>query len=309
MKFVLTSLVITFLSILTITGQNNFNADFESFETTPYFFRFGNNSSTTWYPRWKYSHNVSPNPLINNQNNSATVLKYTSLEARWYGLKIKFPAPLNFDEMDTLSFDIYQPESIVGKAVNPNYNSTQPATNQQLLVKLLTNFNTIRDNREDAGVRLNSAVADFTSTGAWVQYKVILKSSDFNPSELEALAKGVLGIAIMPTYNSPGVTLQQEHTVYIDNIRIRPEIPTGTGPELFSSFKASWNNGLLAIHPPVAGTATVRIFDAKGSLVQLVHTGALNQENYEFQVKLPKGIFFVSLHTNNRYYNQKIISN
>lgn len=306
MKFTL-SFFVVLLGISTMSGQNTFDADFERFETSPYFFRFGNNSSTTWYPRWKYSHTISPNPLTSNRNNSSFVLRYSSLEARWYGLKIKFPAPLNIGDIDTLSFDIYQPESIVGKAVNPNYNSAQPAQNQQILVKLLSYFNTIRDNREDAGVRLNAAIVDFTTTGEWVNIRMSIKPESFNASEREALSKGVLGIAIMPAYNLPGVTLMNEHVVYIDNIRIRPEIPTKSHSEELSRFIASWKDNILTVESVLPGRATLKIFTSQGSLALRVFDGELDAGVHRFGANLPAGVYFVSLFSNNRYYNQKLI--
>lgn len=69
-------------------------ADFETYDTTPYFFRYGNSGSSKiddYYPRWAYSHIVIDNPVQSEENTSSKVLEYTSMEARNYGVKFRFP--------------------------------------------------------------------------------------------------------------------------------------------------------------------------------------------------------------------------
>ena len=68
-------------------------ADFETYDTTPYFFRYGNSGNSKmddYYPRWAYSHVVIDNPVKGEENMSSKVLEYTSMEARNYGLKFRF---------------------------------------------------------------------------------------------------------------------------------------------------------------------------------------------------------------------------
>ena len=49
-----------------MSAQELFRADFETYETTPYFFRFGNKGKLGDYKpksRWMYSHEVIDNPV------------------------------------------------------------------------------------------------------------------------------------------------------------------------------------------------------------------------------------------------------
>ena len=62
-------------------------ADFETYDTTPYFFRYGNSGSSKiddYYPRWAYSHIVIDNPVQSEENTSSKVLEYTSMEIPFF---------------------------------------------------------------------------------------------------------------------------------------------------------------------------------------------------------------------------------
>ncbi|MEI8273221.1 MAG: T9SS type A sorting domain-containing protein [Paludibacter sp.] len=308
MKNILTTVLIIFFCCQINIAQNTFTGSFETFDSTPYYFRFGNSTSITYYPRWKYSHQVVDNPLINSANSSAKVLRYSSLEARWYGLKFKFSAPLNIEDIDTLSFDIYQSANIVGKAVNTTYSSTQ-ATTQEIHVKLLTYFNTTQDSREDAGVALtfSGAVVPFTQIGDWYNYKVLIDKSKFTSANLTTLSTGVLGIAIMPTYNS-GVTLQTEYVCYIDNIKTRPLNSTGTSTVMDNEKLKVFSNGsVITLRSGMDTNATVNLYDVKGTLLKTLLSGKLEQKEYLFQSNLSGGVYFVSVNTEGRFRNFKIV--
>jgi hypothetical protein len=308
MKNIFILLFIFVFSSQISVAQNSFTCDFETFDSTPYYFRFGNSTSVTYYPRWKYSHQVVDNPLINSNNSSAKVLRYSSLEARWYGLKFKFSAPLNIDDIDTLSFDIYQPANIVGKAVNTTY-STTPATTQEIRVKLLTYFNTTQDSREDAGVTLtfSGSVVPYTQAGDWYNYIVLIDKSKFSATNLTTLSAGVLGIAIMPTYNS-GVTLQSEYVCYIDNIKTRPLNVTGTSKVMDLQKLNVFNNGdVIRLHSELNTNATINLYNVKGTLLKTMFSGKLEQKDYLFQSNLSSGVYFVSVNTNGFIRNFKIV--
>lgn len=307
MKNVIFTLSFLILGHQLSVAQNNFTADFETFDSTPYYYRFGNNASVSYYPRWKYSHLVSDNPLINSSNNSLKVLKYSSLEARTYGLKFLFSAPLNLDDIDTLSFDIFQPSNIIGKSVNSTYSYTM-ATTQEIRVKLLTYFNTIQDNREDAGVVLSftGAVLSFASTGQWVKYRVAINSSKFSSSDLTKLSTGVLGMAILPTYNT-GVTLQSEHVCYLDNILTRQTIVENSAASLErSKLKVNYTNGEIKINSEIDFRGFVNLYDTKGTLVSNLITGEIESGMHSFSQKLSAGVYFVSILANGRFHNFKI---
>jgi hypothetical protein len=296
------------ITILQSAAQNNFTADFETYDSTPYYFRFGNNTSVSFMPRWKYSHLIVDNPLINYGNNSAKVLRYSSLEARWYGLKFKFPAPLNLDDIDTLIFDIYQPATIVGKPVNASY-SLVMATTQEIRVKLLTYFNTIQDSREDAGVVLSfaGAIIPFITTGQWVKYQVIINPSKFSASDLTKLATGILGVAIEPTYNT-GVTLQSEYVCYLDNIITRQTTITNSDVSIErEKLKVKYENGQIKINSEIEFLGSVKLYDVKGMLVANLVMGHVEHGMHLFSPKLSAGVYFVSILVNGRFHNFKIL--
>ncbi len=297
-------LSILFLSFSYSYGQHVFYADFETFDSSPYFFRFGNNTGIHHFPRWQYSHELVENPLKNTVNSSEKVLKYTSLEARWYGLKIKFPSPLNFSDMDTISFFIYQPEHVVGKPVDLNY-SPAVADKQELRVKLLTGFNAIRDFKEDDGAVLTAV--PFLSTGEWIEYKAALDQEVFTQAELKKLAQGIRGIAIMPTYNS-NVTLQERYECYIDNIVISRNADTGNKVnELNKNFSVYLADNKITIHSDVQGEAVVNVYDIKGMLCTSPGKTNLEKTQYEYPVNINTGTYIVSIYFEGRYHNYKVI--
>jgi hypothetical protein len=308
MKNVMLALSFLIFGCQISVAQNNFTADFETFDSTPYYFRFGNNTNVSFYPRWKYSHLISDNPLVNLLNNSSKVLKYSTLDARTYGLKFLFPAPLNLDDIDTLSFDIFQPANIVGKAVNSTYSSTM-ATTQEIRVKLLTYFNTIQDSREDAGVVLSftGAILPYTTVGQWVKYQVVVNPSKFAAADLTKLTTGVVGMAILPTYNS-GVTLQTEHVCYLDNIRTRQTIVTNSVASIErSKLKINYANGEIKFNSEIEFKGSLNLYDVKGSLVSNLVKGQIQRGTHSFSPKLSAGVYFVSILVNDRFHNFKIV--
>ena len=116
-------------------------ADFETYDTTPYFFRYGNSGSSKiddYYPRWAYSHIVIDNPVQSEENTSSKVLEYISMEARNYGLKFRFSETVDIDELRGIRFRIYQPANVIGKET---WKGTSKAVSQQLGVKLIGRFN------------------------------------------------------------------------------------------------------------------------------------------------------------------------
>lgn len=199
--------------------------DFESEKTSPYFFRFGNKGNVKegvdYLPRWNYAYEVVDNPVQGDGNRSAHVLSYRSMEAQNYGVKILFPESVSVKGLRNISFKIYQPENVMGKAT---WLGSASASRQRLGVKLLSAFNTINDFKQDEGLLLEDAILDFTQENAWLDCRL-----DFNPEEisswkLELFKEGVLGLAIMPTYGA-GVTLAENsiYQCYIDDIMLNKE--------------------------------------------------------------------------------------
>lgn len=305
--FIFFFLILPFLNA-PLSAQQIMNADFETFDSTPYFYRFGNNSSVNHYPRWQYSHEPVDNPFTDNTNASVKVLKYTSLEARWYGLKFRFSAPANIEDIDTIRFLIYQPENIIGKAVNSTY-STSAATTQEIRVKLLTSFNTVQDSREDAGVvlALSGSVMDFTETGQWVEYKAVVDESKFSQVDLSKFSAGVCGIAIMPAYNS-GVTLQEPHICYLDNIRVGTEDPANSLAAVESrDFKLYCQHSGIRMESGISARVILKLYDSKGALVTCLYDGEVEPGTRDFKADLPAGVYFGSLYFNGRFHTYKII--
>ncbi|MCD7973052.1 MAG: T9SS type A sorting domain-containing protein [Candidatus Azobacteroides sp.] len=306
-------IIFLFVSVLIsntyyLFSQTDFSADFDTFDTTPYVFRFGNNTNPDYYPRWQYSHLVVDNPLINADNPSEKVLEYTSLEARWYGLKVRFSAPMNISDIDTIRFRIYQPENIIGKEVHAGY-STVPATSQEIRVKLLTYFNTIMDQREDDGVVLtfNGAVQPFFTTGEWVTYEVVVDESKFAQAHLNLLKNGVLGIAIMPSYND-GVTLASRYTCYIDNIEVKKHVEETSLSEVEEiPFVISYGNGNLLVRSMMNGEADIKVYDLKGSVVQDFGKNELAGGLNHYPLGVPAGMYVASLQIDGKYFNRKIL--
>ena len=102
-KIITSALLTAFISFSgNMFAQELFRADFETYETTPYFFRFGNTGKRGDYKpksRWMYSHEVIDNPVSAEGNHSGKVLKYASMEARNYGLKFLFDTPISIDDL------------------------------------------------------------------------------------------------------------------------------------------------------------------------------------------------------------------
>lgn len=133
-------------------------ADFETYDTTPYFFRYGNSGSSKiddYYPRWAYSHIVIDNPVQSEENTSSKVLEYTSMEARNYGLKFRFSETVDIDELRGIRFRIYQPANVIGKET---WKGTSKAVSQQLGVKLIGRFNSVNDYEQEEGVLLTNSL-------------------------------------------------------------------------------------------------------------------------------------------------------
>ena len=196
--------------------------DFESEKTSPYFFRFGNKGNAKegydYLPRWNYAYEVIDNPVSNSENGSARVLSYRSMEAQNYGIKILFSAPVPIEGLRNICFKIYQPANVIGKTT---WKGDSPASRQRLCVKLLSAFNTVNDFKQDEGLVLEETILDFTEENSWLDCRF-----DFNPDEvsdwkLKPFTRGVIGLAIMPTYGA-GVTLSEGaiYQCYINDIRL-----------------------------------------------------------------------------------------
>ena len=196
-------------------------ATFETYNQTPYFFRFGNKGGKaidlTYKPRWVYSHQVVKNPVKGTANNSEYVLQYTSMEAQNYGLKIRFNSPIAVKEIGNVQVKIYQPKNVIGKET---FKNMAKATKQQVCVKLLSEFHPINDYGQENGVLLTKDVKDFTQENEWVTFTFNFSKEDY-PVGYSSLAKGVVGLAIMPTFKS-NTTLAETgvYSCYIDEVKI-----------------------------------------------------------------------------------------
>ena len=196
--------------------------DFESEKTSPYFFRFGNKGNAKekfdYLPRWNYVYEVIDNPVQSSGNESARVLSYQSMEAQNYGIKILFAKPVPVKGLRNISFKIYQRENVIGRTT---WTGSASASRQRLCVKLLSEFNTINDFKQDEGLVLEDVALDFIQENSWRDYRFVFDSKVVSSWKLELFKEGVRGVAIMPTYGA-GVTLS-EHSVYqcyIDDIRV-----------------------------------------------------------------------------------------
>lgn len=196
--------------------------DFESEMTSPYFFRFGNKGDAKegfdYLPRWNYAYEVVDNPVQDSGNQSARVLSYQSMEAQNYGIKILFAKPVPVKGLRNISFKIYQRENVVGRTT---WTGSASASRQKLCVKLLSEFNTINDFRQDEGLVLEDAIMDFIQEGTWVDCQLDFTPDDISSWKLDVFKDGVQGLAIMPTYGA-GVTLSESsiYQCYIDDIRL-----------------------------------------------------------------------------------------
>lgn len=243
-------------------------SDFESYETTPYFFRYGNQGNqdmNSYKPRWVYSHEVIDNPYLVG-NNSAKVLKYTSMEARNYGLKFRFGVSPTIDEVKSISFKIYQPTNIIGKSVDTQYNSgQQPATVQSIAVKLLSDYNSVCDFRSEDGIVLTAQ--EFTKEGEWVTYEFTFNKNNYTSSVLGKFNNGVRGIAILPTYNS-GVTLSESssYTCFIDDVDLNNS-GLGVSLETQDADDIYYANGNLYI-PDMPMPIKTLVYNLSGVLVR-----------------------------------------
>lgn len=198
-------------------------ADFETYDTTPYFFRYGNNVSDyktyTYYPRWAYTHAVVDNPLANDDNASAKVLEYTTMEARNFGLKLRFAEAKPVQSVKGIRFQIYQPANVIGK---DTWKGTSKATSQRLGVKLIGSFNAVNDCVQEEGVVLDRSLVSFEEQGVWKTYTFAF-GNEYATASASLLPDGIAGIVIMPTYGA-SVTLAEDeeswYRCYIDNIEI-----------------------------------------------------------------------------------------
>lgn len=195
-------------------------ADFETYDTTPYFFRYGNSGNSKmndYYPRWVYAHVVTDNPVKDEANPSSKVLAYSSMEARNYGLKFRFVQVKDVDGVRGIRFRIYQPANVIGKQT---WKGTSKATAQQIGVKLIGRFNSVNDYEQEEGVLLTHSLADFKEEGVWKTYTFTFSRSEYSAAVTQ-LKDGIAGMVVLPTYGS-GVTLAEEnvYTCYIDDIEI-----------------------------------------------------------------------------------------
>ena len=195
-------------------------ADFETYDTTPYFFRYGNSGNSKmddYYPRWAYSHVVIDNPVKGEENMSSKVLEYTSMEARNYGLKFRFSETVHMDELKGIRFRVYQPVNVIGKET---WKGTSKAVFQQLGVKLIGRFNSVNDYEQEEGVLLTNSSVEFKEEGIWKKYTFTFSKSEYSAAATQ-LKNGIAGVVMLPTYGS-GVTLAEEnkYKCYIDDIEI-----------------------------------------------------------------------------------------
>lgn len=196
-------------------------ANFETDNTTPYVFRYGNNvtdyKTYDYYPRWAYSHTVVDNPVKNTDNSSSKVLEYTSMEARNYGLKFRFTDAMSVDRLKGVRFQIYQPANVIGK---DTWKGTSKATTQKITIKLMGRYNAVNDFEQEEGVLLSNEAVDFQETGTWKTFTFAFSKDKYSSASTQ-LSSGIVGIAILPTFNS-NVTLSEDNTYkcYIDNIEI-----------------------------------------------------------------------------------------
>lgn len=195
-------------------------ADFETYDTTPYFFRYGNSGNSKmndYYPRWAYSHKVVDNPFKDAENPSSHVLEYTSMEAKNYGLKFRFSETIGIDKLRGIRLQIYQTENVIGKNT---WQGTSKAVSQQLVVKLIARFNSVNDYEQEEGILLSNSSVDFQEKGKWMTYTFTFSKKEYNSAATQ-LQKGIAGMVILPTYGS-GTTLAEDnkYVCYIDNIEI-----------------------------------------------------------------------------------------
>lgn len=197
--------------------------DFETGNSSPYVFRFGNKGTAKdfidYKPRWVYSHTVVSNPAVENENLSSQVLKYTSMEARNYGIKILFANPVPLSDLGKIQFKIYQPDNVIGK---PVWKDGIVAKKQELCVKLLSKFNTVNDFRQDDGIIMVAQSISFTEEKKWITYTCDFNKSDY-VGQTSKFSKGVMGIAILPTYHSEATLAEENpYVCYIDDIVLNP---------------------------------------------------------------------------------------
>ncbi len=287
-------------------AQELFRADFETYKTTPYFFRFGNTGKIGDYKpksRWMYSHEVIDNPVASAEGNkSEKVLKYTSMEARNYGLKFLFDTPISIDDLKVVEFMIYQPFNVIGKETD---DWEDPAEKQDICIKLLSKFNTTNDLIQDEGILLNKSVYDFTTEGKWITYTFTFNKAAYS-SQISKFTNGVLGIAILPTYNSNVVLYEdQQHVCYIDNIVVNPSA-TGISEQNAEKPIIEYCNGQLTICGVENGPASIGIYDANGCSVAVAE---VTVENQKASLILPldnNKVYLVNVITENQCYRQKI---
>lgn len=200
--------------------------DFETEKTSPYFFRYGNKGNAKegydYIPRWNYRCEVVSNPVSESGNNSAHVLSYRSMEAQNYGIKILFSTPLSLGGLRSIDFKIYQPANVIGK---PTWTGSPSASRQKLGVKLLSEFNTINDFKQDEGWMLEDATLDFSKEESWIDCHFPINPEELSDWKKELFAGGVVGLVIMPTYGA-GVTLAESpvYQCYIDEIRLNAAV-------------------------------------------------------------------------------------
>jgi hypothetical protein len=242
--------------------------DFESYETTPYLFRYGNKGKqkmNSYKPRWVYAHEVVDNP-VKTGNASGKVLEYTTMEARNYGLKFRFIKPVPINELQSVSFKIYQPANVIGKPVDTQFNSGQsPASMQRITVALMSDFNSVCDFRIENSINL--IAVDFTKVNEWVTFRFVFNKNDFTASALNKFANGIKGFAILPTYLSY-VTLAESniYTCYIDDISIN-DSTSGIAGSATSGDVLYYAGGQLHVSAPARALVRISVYELSGALV------------------------------------------
>ena len=277
-KWTLPLLFVCLLNTANIGAQEVFRADFETYESTPYLFRYGNRGSLgeyTYKPRWIYSHQVVDNPVYSSDNTSNKVLEYTTMEAQNYGLKFRLPTPLALEQVKEIQFKLFQPATVIGRST---YDGRQPATKHDVCIKLLSEFNAINDFRQDDGILLYKSVSSFTETGVWTTFTFLFDPADYN-SQINKFTEGVKGIAILPTYNAT-VTLNEDdlYLCYMDDLVIRSTSSTGITENHSSPQSAIYYaDERLHILSELSESFSLDVFDLQGN--HLHHYSSLHTIN------------------------------
>ncbi len=280
--------------------------DFETYDTTPYYFKYGNEGDCDdidYKPRWCYSHEEVENPLVDDVNPSATVLKFSTQEARNYGIKFRFGSTIDIDDLEQIKFKIYQPSNVIGKEIDTDY-ATQSATSQNLNVKVLSYFNAVCDVRQEEGILLYMTKQSFTEEGSWQEITINFAPSSYTSQLYKFDDDGVVGMAIIPTYDSATTLLEESpYVCYIDDIEINPSNNDATYQTTVSETAIYYKENNLCINTATEGVQQLSVIDISGSTR---FTTTIEQGATTLPLTLERGVYFVVLQDAQATYCQKI---